>query len=87
MPIEIKNTRESNSYVGTFNLEDPVEVKEIENIRAIVKHLNKDLKQNGYFYRFYVKLQGRGYRQGVRRYNQSLPLSLSKKVDAYIYKR
>lgn len=37
--------------------------------------------------RQYVKLQGRGPRRGVRRYNQSLPLTLATHADVYVYNR
>jgi len=53
----------------------------------MVKHMNRDLREANMDYQFYVKCQGRGHRQGVRRYNQSLPLPLAEKVDAYIYRR
>lgn len=35
----------------------------------------------------YVKLQGRGHRRGVRRYNQSLPLTYAVTADVYVYNR
>lgn len=35
----------------------------------------------------YVKLQGRGWRRGNRRYNQSLPLIFSTHADVYVYER
>ena len=37
--------------------------------------------------RLYVKLQARGHRRGVRRYNQSLPLEFGTHFDVYIYQR
>lgn len=35
----------------------------------------------------YVKLQARGHRRGVRRYNQSLPLQYGDYFDVYVYTR
>jgi len=35
----------------------------------------------------YVKLQGRGPRLGIRRYNQGLPLSYAVTADVYVYDR
>ena len=35
----------------------------------------------------YIKLQGRGHRMGVRRYNDSLPLKFSDTADVYMYAR
>ena len=35
----------------------------------------------------YVKLQARGPRRGVRRYNQSLPLKYGTAFDVYVYER
>ena len=76
----------TDAYVGTFGM-DENDQKELRQIRKMVTNLNKDLKDFGYSYRYYVKAQARGHRQGVRRYNQSLPLKYASKVDAYIYRR
>lgn len=48
-----------------------------------VEALRKAIRGTGY----YVKLHGRGYRMGNRRFNQSLPLMLAKSADVYVYKR
>jgi hypothetical protein len=80
----IVNPNRSNAYVGTFNFTDE-DQNELSQIRKIVRNLNKDLKQFGYHYRYYVKLQGRGKER--KNYQFSLPLSLAEKVDAYIYRR
>ena len=54
----------------------------VQELRELVKNHNKKFNTT-----FYVKLQGRGHRQGVRRYNQSLPLSLATHADVYVYTR
>lgn len=79
--------RKSDAYVGTINLRDESDMKIVANIRQMVKEANTHLRDSDNFKRLYVKLQGRGWRQGQRRYNQSLPLSLSITADVYIYER
>lgn len=86
MGICIDNTR-TDAYVGTFYKSDKEDMKQLETVRSIVSRINKDLRTSGFNYQFYVKCQGRGHRLGVRRYNQSLPLSFADKMDAYIYRR
>ena len=76
-------TRTSDSYIATFEPNDP----QIADLRAFVTKCNRMLKEAGKFHRYYVKLQARGHRRGVRRYNQSLPLKYADRVDAYIYQR
>ncbi len=87
MPIEISSDRGSTSYIGTFDCSDKSDMEQLEVVRVMVKILNKDLRDSGFDQQYYVKAQGRGPRQGVRRYNQSLPLTFAERVDAYIYKR
>lgn len=48
-----------------------------------VNELREHMKGTGW----YVKLQGRGHRQGVYRYNQSLPLKYATTADVYVYYR
>lgn len=85
MHIDTSKPR-TDAYVGTFGMDEQGQ-KELQQIRKMVTNLNRDLKEFGYNYRYYVKAQGRGYRQGVRLYNQGLPLKYASKVDAYIYRR
>ena len=84
MMIDTSSER-SKAYLGTFNVNDE-DMLEVRQIRKMVSNLNRDLKAFGYQYRYYVKLQGRGPRPNPR-YWQSLPLSMSERVDAYIYRR
>lgn len=74
--------RQSDSYLGTIDMDSAEDQSIVKDIRQLVKEANafSDLKM-------YVKIQGRGHRQGVRRYNQSLPLSLATTGDLYLYKR
>ena len=81
-----KTKLRSDSYVGTFGMDDQDQT-ELESIRRMVSNLNKDLKNLGYDYRYYVKAHGRGHRQGVWKYSNELPLKYASKVDAYIYRR
>jgi hypothetical protein len=73
------------SYIGTIDLSNNEDMSLVKGIRRLVKEANK--KQEFGKRPMYVKLQGRGPRLGVYRYNQSLPLSLSKTADVYIYGR
>ena len=81
------DTSRTDAYVGTFEKNNEEDMRQLAVVRKIVSNMNKDLRQWGTKYQFYVKCQGRGHRRGVRRYNQSLPLSFADKMDAYIYRR
>ena len=81
-----KTKQRTESYIGTFGM-DEQDQTELASIRRMVTNLNKDLKNMGYDYRYYVKAHGRGHRMGVWEYNQSLPLKYASRVDAYIYRR
>ena len=81
-----KTKHRTDTYIGTFGM-DEQDQTELASIRRMVTNLNKDLKNMGYDYRYYVKAHGRGHRMGVWAYNQSLPLKYASRVDAYIYRR
>lgn len=83
----IINENRTDSYIATVNLKDPEDIKWVETIRSAVKETNVFYKERGESTRKYVKLQGRGHRMGVWRYNNSLPLSFAEKADVYIYNR
>ena len=83
----IINENRTDSYIATVNLKDPNDQKWIEAIRKSVKEANAFYKERGQTTRKYVKLQGRGHRMGIYRYNQSLPLSFAEKADVYVYDR
>ena len=74
--------RQSDSYLGTINMDSAEDQSIVKGIRQLVKEANafSDLKM-------YVKIQGRGHRQGNCRYTISLPLSLATTGDLYLYKR
>jgi len=82
----IKSDRTS-SYIATVDLKDPSDQAWIKTIRNAVKDLNAYHKSKGRSLRQYVKLQGRGHRMGVSRYNQSLPLEYADTADIYVYNR
>lgn len=79
--------RTSTAYIGTVDLRDDADMKMVKKIRNMVKEANAHMRDSSNSKRLYVKLQGRGHRRGIRRYNQSLPLSLSDTADVYIYER
>lgn len=59
MGIKTDKTR-TNSYIGTFHYESADDMLQLKELRQMVTNLNKMVKQSGYNYAFYVKLQGRG---------------------------
>jgi hypothetical protein len=75
--------RNSEAYFDTFDPVDPA----IDDLRDLVRSVNKMLKKSGRGERYYVKLHARGHRQGVRRYRSELPLKFADRIDAYIYQR
>lgn len=71
----------TNAYVMTVDLVNGKADNELLTlIRMLVNFSNKYKGTKKY-----VKLQGRGPRLG--KYNQSLPLTLAKTADVYIYNR
>lgn len=82
----IINANRTDSYIGTVDLSNEGDMKLVAMSRKLVKEANLKLKESGKR-PMYVKLQGRGPRLGVRRYNQSLPLQFAKTADVYIYTR
>lgn len=83
----IKENRRSDAYIGTVDLSNPQDMKMVSKIRGMVKEANLHMRDSDNPKRLYVKLQGRGWRMGIRRYNQSLPLPFSETADVYIYER
>lgn len=71
----------TNAYVMTVDLVNGKADDEVLNLVRMLVRLENKYKGT----KKYVKLQGRGPRLG--RYNQSLPLPLSKTADVYIYER
>lgn len=86
MGIKVDKNR-TDAYIGTFHYGCADDMLQLEELRCMVKNMNKSLREAKMDYQFYVKCQGRGHRHGVRRYHQSLPLDLAHSVDAYIYRR
>lgn len=83
----IINENRTDSYIATVNLTDAEDQNWVKAIRKAVSETNTFYKERGESTRKYVKLQGRGHRMGVWRYNQSLPLSFAEKADVYVYDR
>ena len=81
-------TNRTTAYHFTVRLSDGGQVHadykdQVDALRAAVKEHNRETDG----YPLYVKLQGRGHRYGVRRWNQSLPLSMATSADVYVYER
>ena len=73
----------TSNYVMTVNLVDgKSDNAHLNLVRTLIRLENKYTGSKKY-----VKLQGRGPRLGNRRYNQSLPLTLARRADVYIYER
>ena len=71
------------NYVMTVAINDGKADDEVLNlVRMLVKLENKYSGTKKY-----VKLQGRGPRLGVERFNASLPLPLAVSADVYVYSR
>ena len=81
MSVTIKTNRTEAYQFTVTDRNDPA----VAALRAGVSLKNK---HNTSFDRpLYVKLQARGHRRGIRRYNQSLPLDFGTSFDVYIYER
>ncbi len=73
----------TDAYVMTVKLVNGKSDDErLQLLRTLVRLANKNTGSKKY-----IKLQGRGPRLGIRRYNQSLPLPLAESADVYIYER
>ena len=85
MKIKLQN-RTSDSYYYTVEMKDGrpsgKDAEVVAELRRLVKKNNKESGKQ-----MYVKLQGRGPRRGVYRYNQSLPLRFATHADVYVYAR
>ena len=79
----------TNAYRFTVRMVDgkvhPEDQAAVDGLRTVVKLAN--IAFGDFERKKYVKLQGRGHRMGVRRYNQSLPLKYAKTADVYVYNR
>lgn len=82
----IINKNRTDTYIGTVDLSSSEDMNMVAMARKLVKETNVKRCASGKN-PMYIKLQGRGYRQGNRRYNQSLPLTYAKTADVYIYER
>jgi len=79
-------TNRTSAYRFTVQMENGKPVSQQAHlVEALRKTISVEDSWNGT--RRYVKLQGRGPRLGNRRYNQSLPLTLSVYADVYVYNR
>ena len=88
MGIQANNGRVSDCYIGTFDYESSDDMFQLEDLRTMVKHMNRDLRTAKMNYQFYVKCQGRS--NTIKRSGEffmSMPLDVADRVDAYIYRR
>lgn len=78
--------RTSDSYQFTVCMKDGAPTgacaTRLQNLRRVISKSNS-VSAN----KLYVKLQGRGHRQGKRAYWQSLPLRYAESADVYVYER
>lgn len=88
MKITAKN-RTSSSYRFTVDIVDGKVASNdtaiVNDLKAVVKTINKAYKNMGAKARYRVKLCGRGPRPSYR-YQASLPLPMSKTADVYVYR-
>lgn len=75
-------TRTTN-YVMTVDLENGKANDEILNLVRMLVRLENKYKGT----KKYVKLHGRGPRLNIPRYRATLPLTLAKTADVYVYER
>ncbi len=101
MPLCVPYSRTAkagSSFIGTFYKDDPTDMHQLDNVRKMVSNMNKDLKNAGKNYQFYVKCQGRlgknnpnawKYRRGgtYGPHAGSVRLPDASRFDAYIYRR
>ena len=59
MGIQIDKNR-SDSYIGTFDFSCADDMLQLEELKVMVKNMNKALKRDGYDYKFRVLVRGRG---------------------------
>jgi hypothetical protein len=82
----MSRTNRTSAYRFTVRMVNgqvhPEDQAAVDGLRTVVK-----LGNTAFQTQQYVKLQGRGYRMGVYRYNQSLPLTLATSADVYVYNR
>jgi hypothetical protein len=82
----MSRTNRTSAYRFTVRMVNgqvhPEDQAAVDGLRTVVK-----LGNTAFQTQQYVKLQGRGHRMGVYRYNQSLPLTLATSADVYVYNR
>jgi hypothetical protein len=76
MGIKVDKKR-TDSYIGTFNYGCADDMLQLNDLKAMVKNMNRMLKEEDMSYQFYVKLRGAGRK----------PVAKSDAVDAFIYRR
>lgn len=98
MGLNIENKYLDSSKLGTFDLNNDEDMKELKLVRNVVKKINADLREAKYDYQFYVKCQGRlgknnpnahKYQYGGKYgpFAGSVRLPDATRYDAYLYRR
>jgi hypothetical protein len=59
MGIQLDKNR-SDAYIGTFDYECADDMLQLNEVRGMVKNMNRMLREDGYDYQYYVKCHGRG---------------------------
>ena len=65
MGIQLNKNR-SDAYIGTFDYECADDMLQLNEVRGMVKNMNRMLREDGYDYQYYVKCQGRGTNRTAR---------------------
>lgn len=76
MGIKVDSKR-TDSYIGTFNYGCADDMLQLNDLKLMVKNMNRMLKEEDMNYQFYVKLRGAGRK----------PVVNADAVDAFIYRR
>lgn len=65
MGIKVDKNR-TDAYIGTFHYGCADDMLQLEELRCMVKNMNKSLREAKMDYQFYVKCQGRGTNRTAR---------------------
>jgi hypothetical protein len=87
MGIQIDKNR-SDAYIGTFSYECADDMLQLQDVRAMVKNMNKSLREAKMDYNFRVVLRGRQPNTSYDYFGNVVGgIGNATKVDAYIYRR
>lgn len=93
MPINMNpKNRTSTAYIGTFNAADGLDMIQLDEVKTMVKGMNRMLREDGSHYQFRVVIRGRKpvVKNGASYdYHGNIKggIGNASRVDAYIYRR